>query len=106
MNLFKGAATFITLLILLVFAPVSSAQETEAPPGAPKLDAGSWTLIDANTGLYLAGKDPDKRVAIASTTKVMLALVAFDEGVNFDDEVTVSENAAKYAGRAAFRALA
>jgi serine-type D-Ala-D-Ala carboxypeptidase (penicillin-binding protein 5/6) len=97
-NIFKGAVTFIALLILLVFAPVSSAQETEAPPGAPKLDAGSWTLIDANTGLYLAGKDPDKRVAIASTTKVMLALVAFDEGVNFDDEVTVSENAAKYAG--------
>src|SRR5215216_4809382 len=99
-NIFKGAATFITLLVLLVYAPVSSAQETEAqaPPGAPKLDAGSWTLIDANTGLYLAGKDPDKRVAIASTTKVMLALVAFDEGVNFDDEVTVSESAAKYAG--------
>jgi len=99
-NIFKGAATFITLLVLLVYAPVSSAQETEAqaPPRAPKLDAGSWTLIDANTGLYLAGKDPDKRVAIASTTKVMLALVAFDEGVNFDDEVTVSESAAKYAG--------
>src|SRR5215204_7090764 len=99
-NIFKGAATFITLLVLLVYAPVSSAQETEAqaPPGAPKLDAGSWTLIDANTGLYLAGKDPDKRVSIASTTKIMLALVAFDEGVNLDDQVTVSEDAASYAG--------
>ncbi len=99
-NLFKGAATFITLLILLVCAPVASAQETksQAPPGAPELDAGSWTLVDANTGLYLAGKDPDKRVAIASTTKVMVALVAFDEGANMDDEVTVSESAAKYAG--------
>ena len=99
-NLFKGAATSIALLILLVFSPVASAQETEsqAPPGAPKLDAGSWTLVDADTGLYLAGKDPDKRVAIASTTKVMVALVALDEGVNFDEEVTVSESAAKYAG--------
>ena len=99
-NLVKGAATFITLLILLAFAPVSSAQQTtsQAPPGAPKLDAGSWTLIDADTGLYLAGKDPDKRVAIASTTKVIVALVALDEGVNLDEEVTVSESAAKYAG--------
>jgi D-alanyl-D-alanine carboxypeptidase (penicillin-binding protein 5/6) len=99
-NIFKGAATFITLLVLLVFAPVSSAQETEsqAPPGAPKLDAESWTLIDADTGLYLAGKDPDKRLAIASTTKVMTALVTLDEGVNLDEEVTVSESAAKYAG--------
>ena len=103
MNLVKGAATFITLLIMLVLAPVSDrslAQETEsqAPPGAPKLDAGSWTLIDADTGLYLAGKDPDKRVAIASTTKIMVALVALDEGVNLDEQATVSEDAASYAG--------
>jgi serine-type D-Ala-D-Ala carboxypeptidase (penicillin-binding protein 5/6) len=103
MNLAKGAATFITLLIMLVLAPVSDrslAQESEsqAPPGAPKLDAGSWTLIDADTGLYLAGKDPDKRVAIASTTKIMVALVALDEGVNLDEQATVSEDAASYAG--------
>src|SRR5918993_1045587 len=98
MNLFKGAVTFI--LLLLVFAPVASAQkaESQAPPGAPKLDAGSWTLIDADTGLYLAGKDPDKRVAIASTTKIMVALVALDEGVNLDEQATVSEDAASYAG--------
>jgi len=93
------------LLILLALAPVSSldravAQKTtsQAPPGAPKLDAGSWTLIDADTGLYLAGKDPDKRVAIASTTKTMVALVALDEGVDLDEEATVSEKAASYAG--------
>ncbi|CAN5752309.1 D-alanyl-D-alanine carboxypeptidase DacF [soil metagenome] len=103
MNLVKVAATFITLLTLLVLAPVSDrslAQESEsqAPPGAPKLDAGSWTLIDADTGLYLAGKDPDKRVAIASTTKIMVALVALDEGVNLDEQATVSEDAASYAG--------
>jgi D-alanyl-D-alanine carboxypeptidase (penicillin-binding protein 5/6) len=102
-DLVKGAATSITLLILLTLALVSSpdravAQETKAPRGAPKLDAGSWTLIDADTGLYLAGKDPDKRVAIASTTKIMVALVALDEGVDLDEQVTVSEDAASYAG--------
>jgi D-alanyl-D-alanine carboxypeptidase (penicillin-binding protein 5/6) len=103
MNLVKGAAIFITLLILLILAPVServAAQETKSqvPPGSPKLDAGSWTLIDADTGLYLAGKDPDKRLAIASTTKVMVALVALEEGVDLDEQVTVSEDAASYAG--------
>jgi D-alanyl-D-alanine carboxypeptidase (penicillin-binding protein 5/6) len=102
MNPVKGAAAFLTLLLL---SPVSSldravAQETkpEAPPGAPKLNAGSWTLIDADTGLYLAGKNPDEQVPIASTAKVMVALVALDEGVNFDEQVTVSEEAASYAG--------
>jgi serine-type D-Ala-D-Ala carboxypeptidase (penicillin-binding protein 5/6) len=105
MNPVKGAATSIAFLILLLLSPVSSpdravAQETkpEAPPGAPKLNAGSWTLIDADTGLYLAGKNPDEQVPIASTAKVMVALVALDEGVNFDEQVTVSEEAASYAG--------
>ena len=104
-NLVKGAATFIAFLILLLLSPVFSldravAQEKtpEAPPGAPKLNAGSWTLIDADTGLYLAGKNPDEQVPIASTTKIMVALVALDEGVDFDEQVTVSEDAASYAG--------
>jgi serine-type D-Ala-D-Ala carboxypeptidase (penicillin-binding protein 5/6) len=105
MTLVKGAATSIAFLTLLLLSPVFSpgravAQEKtpEAPPGAPKLNAGSWTLIDTDTGLYLAGKDPDEQVPIASTAKVMVALVALDEGVNFDEQVTVSEEAASYAG--------
>jgi D-alanyl-D-alanine carboxypeptidase (penicillin-binding protein 5/6) len=105
MNLVKGVATSIAFLILLLLSPVSSpdraaAQETkpEAPPGAPKLNAGSWTLMDAHTGHYLAGKNPDKRVSIASTTKIMVALVALEEDVDMDKQVTVSEEAARYAG--------
>jgi D-alanyl-D-alanine carboxypeptidase (penicillin-binding protein 5/6) len=100
----KSAATLITLLILLTLAPGSSLdravaqEESGSPAGAPKLDAGSWALIDADTGLYLAGNDPDKRVPIASTTKIMVALVALDEGVNMNEQVTVSEDAAAYAG--------
>src|SRR5215207_6040622 len=95
----KGAATSIAFLILLLLLPVFSldqavAQEktSEAPPGAPKLNAGSWTIIDADTGHYLAGKNPDEQVPIASTTKIMVALVELDE------HVTVSEKAASYAG--------
>jgi serine-type D-Ala-D-Ala carboxypeptidase (penicillin-binding protein 5/6) len=105
MNLVKGTAAVITFLLLVILAPGSSldravAQEAtpQAPPGAPKLNAGSWTLIDADTGFYLAGKNPDKRMPIASTTKIMVALVILDEGVNLDKEVTVSEDAAAYAG--------
>jgi D-alanyl-D-alanine carboxypeptidase (penicillin-binding protein 5/6) len=99
--LVKSAATLIALSILLILAPAphrAAAQENGAPPGAPKLDAGSWALIDADTGLYLAGKDPEKQVPIASTTKIMVVLVALDEGVDMDEKVTVSEDAAAYAG--------
>jgi D-alanyl-D-alanine carboxypeptidase (penicillin-binding protein 5/6) len=103
-DLARIAATLFAFLVLLVLAPSSSGpavaqdKEPQAPPGAPKLDAGSWALIDAGTGLYLAGKDPDKRVPIASTTKIMVALVALDEGVDLDEQATVSEDAAAYAG--------
>jgi serine-type D-Ala-D-Ala carboxypeptidase (penicillin-binding protein 5/6) len=102
-DLVKSAATLIAFSIVLILGPGSSqeraaAQETAAPPGAPKLDAGSWALIDADSGLYLAGKDQDKQVPIASTTKIMVALVALDEGLNLDEKVTVSEDAAAYAG--------
>ncbi|HEX5847832.1 MAG TPA: D-alanyl-D-alanine carboxypeptidase family protein [Rubrobacter sp.] len=101
--LVKSAAALIALSILLILAPWSApdraaAQETGAPPGAPNLDATSWALIDADTGMYLAGKDPDKRLQTASTTKIMLALVVLDEGVDMDEKVTVSEDAAAYAG--------
>jgi D-alanyl-D-alanine carboxypeptidase (penicillin-binding protein 5/6) len=46
----------------------------------------------------LAGKNPDERRYVASITKIMVALVALDEGVALDEEITVSENAASYAG--------
>ena len=105
MYLVKGTATSIVFSTLLLLSLVSSldravAQGTnpESPPGAPKLNAGSWTLIDADTGLHLAGKDSDEQVPIASTTKVMVALVALDEGVDLDEQVIVSEDAASYAG--------
>ena len=97
--LVKRVGTLVALSILLVVAPsLHRAAAQEAPPGAPKLDAGSWVLIDAHTGMFLAGKDPDKQVPIASTTKLMVAIVALDEGVNLDEKVTVSEDAARYAG--------
>jgi D-alanyl-D-alanine carboxypeptidase (penicillin-binding protein 5/6) len=98
MNLVKGAAAFLTLLLLSPVSSLDRAVAQETPPGAPQLNAGSWTLIDADTGLYLAGKSPDEQVPIASTTKIMVALVALDEGVDLDEQVIVSEDAASYAG--------
>lgn len=97
-----GTVTLILLsLALLVFSTPDRAdaqQNDPNPPGAPRLDAASWALVDRETGLYLAGKEPNKRLPIASTTKVMVALVALEDGADLDEEVTVSEDAASYAG--------
>ncbi len=88
----------LVLLLLSPQGPAASQENGPNPDGAPGLDASSWALVDRETGLYLAGKEPDKRVPIASTTKVMVALVALEDGAKLDEEVTVSENAASYAG--------
>ena len=63
----------------------------------PKVEARAWVLTDLRSGERLAGKDDDRRLPIASTTKIMVALVALEDGVDLDEEVTVSQKAASFA---------
>src|SRR5829696_988885 len=108
-NLVRAAITLTAFALMLVVAPGSSeqgkveaqeSQKTAEPtvPKLPQLDAGAWALIDAETGVYLAGKNPDKRLPIASTTKIMVALIAFERDVDLDEEVTVSDQAERFVG--------
>jgi D-alanyl-D-alanine carboxypeptidase (penicillin-binding protein 5/6) len=104
----RGRVRARTLLALvgLVFVLVSGtsagnaagAQAKQERPDPPKINAAAWALEDTETGLYLAGKNPDKRLPIASTTKIMVALIAFDRGVDLDEEVTVSNQAERFVG--------
>ena len=92
-------ASAVVALITLVLVPGSSgAQETAEAANPPKLGAEAWALVDADTGLYLAGKNPDRRLPIASTTKIIVALIALEEGVDLDEEVTISEQAERFVG--------
>ena len=61
------------------------------PP--PPVSAPSWILYDATFDLVLASHDPDAERSMASTTKMMTALVAYRHG-DVDDMVTVSQAAA------------
>jgi serine-type D-Ala-D-Ala carboxypeptidase (penicillin-binding protein 5/6) len=70
----------------------------EAAPGQPELQAQSWVLVDADTGVYLAGKNPNERLPIASTTNVMTALVGLREGVDLNEKVVVPEQAERFVG--------
>ena len=99
----RRASIVAVLFALVVLVPASAtgaaAQEAEqGAPNPPKINAGAWALVDTETGLYLAGKEPDERMPIASTTKVMVALIALEEGVDFDEEVTVSDQAERFVG--------
>jgi D-alanyl-D-alanine carboxypeptidase (penicillin-binding protein 5/6) len=63
-------------------------------PGAPAVSAPSWILYDETSNWVIAASDPDARRSLASTTKMMTALVAVDHA-GFDDLVTVSTAAAE-----------
>jgi serine-type D-Ala-D-Ala carboxypeptidase (penicillin-binding protein 5/6) len=100
----RAAAILIAFALVLGSCEWGQAAAQEKPAGertapkTPKLDAKSWVLLDADTGIYLAGKNPDKRLPIASTANVMTALIAFDRGVDLDEEVTVSDQAERFVG--------
>lgn len=59
-----------------------------AVASGPPIRAASYLLIDANTGRHLAGRAAETPRAVASTQKILTALVVLDAG-NLDKKVTV-----------------
>lgn len=104
----KVTLTISALLFALVLTSgafvAASAQETdtEQPQDTevqgPEIEAEAWALIDANSGTYLAGNNPDEQLPVASTVKVMAALVVLEEGVDLQREVAISREAEEFVG--------
>ncbi len=61
---------------------------------APSIRAESYLLIDARTGAHLASRNADQRRAVASTQKLVTALVVLDAG-NLDRQVTIASTDAQ-----------
>lgn len=84
------------LIGLLMLVDIVSAQAK-----AIGTSATSAILMDAESGRVLYEQNADQRMLIASTTKIMTALVAIREG-NLSDLVTVSREAAYTEGSAMY----
>jgi serine-type D-Ala-D-Ala carboxypeptidase (penicillin-binding protein 5/6) len=68
------------LTLLLVFALWLVPAAAAAPPGGPAgIEARSWIVADARSGDVLASQAAQRRLSIASTTKLMTAYVAMRE---------------------------
>ena len=67
---------------------------TEQYKGGLKLYAKSAIAIDATTGEILYEKNANKRLELASLTKIMTALLALEKG-NMDDKVEITPAALK-----------
>ena len=75
----------------------------QVKPGAIKATANArhYILADLDSGKVLAQKDQNAKVPIASTTKIMTAVLAL-ENYELDDVVTISEKAAYQIGADTF----
>lgn len=68
---------------------------------APLTGARAAVLLEAETGRVLFEKNADERLAIASTTKIMTALLAI-ESCAMDEIVTAGKNASGVPGARRF----
>ncbi len=70
------------LLILLLLVFLASILPCQA--SAPAVSASAYVLMDAESGRVLLEKAGEKELPIASTTKIMTALVALEQGALTD----------------------
>ena len=96
----RTAGLFVTLAvtaILVIQTGVASAQqEGVRVVDEPRVAARAWAVTDLRSGEYLAGEGASRELPVASTTKIMAALVVLEKA-DLDEEVEVSKNAAAYA---------
>ncbi|MGH8199190.1 MAG: D-alanyl-D-alanine carboxypeptidase family protein [Steroidobacteraceae bacterium] len=99
----RSAAALLALATLALTAAAGAAVPT---PPAPDLDAGSYIVIDSQSGNVIAQKNADERMEPASLTKLMTSYVVFaalkDGRVKLDDPVTISEAAWRTGGSRTF----
>lgn len=89
----KNKAKVIILFLIITFFPIPSASAEQAP----SFYAKNMILIEMETGRVLYEKQAHTRIPMASTTKIMTALVVL-ETAKLEDIVTVSKRAAQIGG--------
>ena len=85
MKIFGKCVIFV---LVLIFAAPTALLAAEGPD----VEAHGAILMDAASGRVLWEKDAHKPLAMASTTKIMTAIIALEQG-NLDDKVKVSRRA-------------
>lgn len=97
------------VVALLCCQSVQALNRFPAPtlkPTPPNVAAKAYFLVDTTTGVILASKNPEAKMAPASLTKLMTLYITFgalESGqLKLDDEVTISEKAWRMPGSRMF----
>lgn len=96
-NRTKIALVIFLIYALLVVFILNSTGVARAEETSLRLNARAYLLMDAVTGRILIEKNSQMRLPMASTTKIMTAVVALEKG-DLSSKVTVSRRAASIGG--------
>jgi D-alanyl-D-alanine carboxypeptidase (penicillin-binding protein 5/6) len=104
----RGRCPIIAAVLLLCAGPATAAPPAPAAltPAPPAISAGSYILLDYNSGHVLAESNARTRMEPASLTKLMTAYIVFNElkngAISQGQLVTISENAWRAQGSRMF----
>ncbi|HSN25435.1 MAG TPA: serine hydrolase [Kofleriaceae bacterium] len=82
---------------LLLWVVVGVLAKTAAADDLPDVKSKSVIAIDAESGAEIFGKDADEIRAIASTTKIFVAMAVRKKGLDLDAWTTITKSDARYA---------
>ncbi len=97
---FYITVAFITLLIFS-FLTIYAASATKKQLNASRISARAAVLYEPETDTFLFEKNADERLPMASTTKIMTAIVAI-ENSSLDEQVAVDDSAIGTEGSSAY----
>lgn len=76
---------------------IKEIQEAAASESKPTINSRRYVIYDRMSGMSIYGKDENKQTAMASTTKIMTAIVVVEK-CNLADTVTIEAKAASVGG--------
>ncbi|GLV74343.1 D-alanyl-D-alanine carboxypeptidase family protein [Streptomyces hygroscopicus] len=92
-----GTAVIASAAVLSVAAPTATAQAAQAASGPSGVSAKGAYLLDNGTNKKLWSRAADTKRPMASTTKLMTAVVVLDtRGVNLTKKITVKQSYIDY----------
>ncbi|AQT86217.1 D-alanyl-D-alanine carboxypeptidase DacB [Paenibacillus larvae subsp. larvae] len=98
--MYKRVLLTFVLLISIILLPLHAA----AAPASISTHAEAAALIDVHSGRILYSQSGDKEMRVASTTKIMTAIIAIEQG-RLSDMVKVGKNAAGKEGSSLYLKL-
>lgn len=101
-HLFFGGMVMKKLLISILFICLFCSSASASEPFT--VDAKGAVLIDADSGRILFGQNENQMLPMASTTKIMTALLAL-ENASLTDTVTTGKNASGVTGTSMYLAV-